>query len=58
MSYGEERELVTYFKDLMNLENNLENAKIELILKPDFNLVDCFRIFDYSGRGWSTFAEF
>jgi hypothetical protein len=48
MTYGEEKDLVFVLKDLMNLETDLENAKCDLSLKPDFNLVDCFRIFDFS----------
>jgi len=58
MTYGEEKDLVYVLKDIMNLETDLENSKSELTLKPDFNLVDCFRIFDYSGRGWCSFEEF
>jgi len=42
LRYGEERNLVTILQDLMRLETNLENIKTSLILKPDFNLVDCF----------------
>jgi hypothetical protein len=58
MTYGEEKEIVYILKDLMNLENDLENVKAELSMKPDFNLVDCFRIFDFAGRGWCSFDEF
>jgi hypothetical protein len=42
----------------MSFETDLENSKCDLAMKPDFNLVDCFRIFDYSGRGWCSFEEF
>ena len=58
MRYGEEKELVFYLNDLMQLENTLELAKSDLVMKPDFNLVDCFRMFDFSGRGWATYDEF
>ena len=58
MTYGDEKDLVQVLKDLMNLETDLENAKSDLAMKPDFNLVDCFRIFDYTGRGWCSFDEF
>lgn len=58
LTYGEEKDLVYILKDLMNLETDLENAKADLCIKSDFNLVDCFRIFDYSGRGWCSFEEF
>lgn len=43
----------------MNLETDLENAKCDLTMKPDFNLVDCFRIFDFfEQKGWCSFEEF
>lgn len=58
MHYGEERELVSYLRDLMRLESDLEQAKCDLAAKPDFNLVDCFKLFDESERGWSTFEGF
>lgn len=32
----------------------LERAKIQLTMRPDFNLIDAFRIFDIAGRGWIT----
>lgn len=58
MPYGEEKELVHVLKDLMNIETDLENAKCDLAVKSDFNLVDCFRIFDPTGRGWCSFEDF
>ena len=30
----------------------LEKAKIQLTMCEDFNLIDAFRIFDTTGRGW------
>ena len=57
MRYNEEKQLVVYLRDLLDLENQLDAAKIDLISKPDFNLVDAFRLFDFTGRGWSTFEE-
>ena len=33
------------------MERELEGAKIEAALKPDFNLLDCFKIFDTRGHG-------
>jgi Ca2+-binding EF-hand superfamily protein len=58
MRYGEETELVNYLRDLMTLETDLEAAKSHLAAKPDFSLVDCFRLFDFTGRGWASFDEF
>jgi len=34
------------------LEKNLENAKIGLAMKLDFNLFDAFKIFDQYGHGY------
>jgi len=34
------------------LERELENAKISLVQKADFNIFDAFRIFDIDSRGW------
>jgi len=39
----------------MRLETDLENIKTDLVMKPDFNIVDCFWIFDFSGKGWCSF---
>jgi hypothetical protein len=56
--YGDEKSLVIILNDLMRLETDLENIKTDLSTKPDFNLVDCFRIFDFTGKGWCSFQEF
>ena len=32
----------------------LERAKIELATRPDFNLIDAFRVFDTNGSGSIT----
>ena len=42
----------------ISLEKELENAKMELALKPDFNLMDGFRMFDLLARGWVVPSEF
>lgn len=47
----EEDALVTSLKDLCNGERELEAAKTALTLKSDFNLVDCFNIFDVNRDG-------
>jgi EF-hand domain pair len=44
-------------KDIIFLERELESAKIELTLKPDFNLLDAFRMVDVRNTGWVTFQE-
>ena len=56
MSYGtydriEQAEFAKVLKDNIFLERELESAKIELALKPDFNLLDAFKIYDARGTG-------
>ena len=48
----EKGEVAKIFKDSIFLERELESAKIELSLKPDFNLLDMFRIVDPYHRGY------
>lgn len=40
------------FKDTIFMERELESAKIELCLKPDFNIGDLFRMIDKDSRGY------
>lgn len=47
----DEDELVHGLKDLCNAEQDLENAKIALAQKHDFNLRDAFEIFDVPRYG-------
>ena len=47
----EQSELAKVLKDNIFLERELESAKIEAALKPDFNLLDAFKIFDTRGTG-------
>lgn len=44
-------ELVDALKQQMSVEREIENAKGYLVDRPDFNLFDAFRIFDYSNLG-------
>lgn len=39
------------------MERELESAKIELSLKPDFNLLDAFKMIDLQNKGWVSFNE-
>lgn len=50
----EEIEVAKLFKDTIYLERELESAKIDLSLKPDFNLKDCYQLFDPQGKGYLT----
>ena len=56
MTYGsydrvEQSEFAKVLKDNIFLERELESAKIEAALKPDFNLLDAFKMFDCRGHG-------
>jgi Ca2+-binding EF-hand superfamily protein len=47
----QEDELVHSLKEICNLEQEIENAKIQLAHKPDFNIIDAFQIFDVPRYG-------
>jgi len=55
---AEEDELVRALREQISFERELENAKTALIHKPDFNLFDAFRIFDFDSRGYATISDF
>jgi hypothetical protein len=42
-------------KEIIFMERELESAKIELSLKPDFNLLDAFKIIDVESKGYASF---
>lgn len=44
-------------KEIIFMERELESAKIELSLKPDFNLLDAFKMLDLQNKGWISFGE-
>jgi len=48
----DESRLVVALKDLCDLEYQLENDKIALSLRTDFNLIDAFGIFDKNKNGY------
>jgi Ca2+-binding EF-hand superfamily protein len=41
----------------INFEKDLEDAKIELTLREDFNAVHSFSILDLSGKGYLSATE-
>jgi len=53
----EEEHFNYYLKDLFELEKEIESAKIDLILKKDFNIQDAFSIFELSGIGMLTQSD-
>lgn len=58
LNHANEEELVDVLKNLLEMEDDLENYRVDLSLKPDFNLLDLFRIFDIENKGYITFEEF
>ena len=46
-----------YLKELMNAENQIENIKIKLTLKNDFNTEDIFRIFECNKKDFLEINE-
>lgn len=53
ISYEEEN-FIYFLKELIEIENCLEKAKIDLTYKSDFNAEDAFRNFEIDGRGYIT----
>lgn len=53
----EKGEVAKVFKDSIFLERELESAKIEISLKPDFNLLDLFHMIDTESKGYITSAD-
>ena len=50
----EEENFITYVKELLDLENQLEKAKCDNIIKSDFNGEDAYAIFENDRRGYVT----
>ena len=50
----EKGEVAKIFKDSLFLERELECMKVELALRPDFNLLDAFRMLDVKSKGFFT----
>ena len=47
MTKTEEEVLVNALVDIINIERDLEKAKIDLALREDFNLIDAFGLLDH-----------
>ncbi len=54
----EEENFISYVKELLDLENQIEKAKCDLIIKSDFNAEDAFGIFEIDRRGYITDLDF
>lgn len=57
LSEFDESELVRSFKQQIDLARELEAAKFSLASRPDFNLVDGFRILDEHDKGYISVLE-
>jgi len=53
VSYEEEN-FINFIKSLIEIENEVEKAKIDLTYKTDFNIEDVFINFELEGRGYIT----
>ena len=42
---------------LLELERETERVKVQLSLKPDFNLIDAFRVLNPTGQGYISAYE-
>eukprot|EP00826_Nyctotherus_ovalis_P059091 TRINITY_DN8189_c0_g1_i13.p1 TRINITY_DN8189_c0_g1~~TRINITY_DN8189_c0_g1_i13.p1 ORF type:complete len:407 (+),score=82.48 TRINITY_DN8189_c0_g1_i13:72-1292(+) len=62
MSPTKQRELSTELslamEEQLGYERRFEKAKQELATRFDFNLMDAFRVFDWTDRGYVTMGEF
>lgn len=52
-----ERLFLNYIKEMMTSEMKIEQSKIGLALRADFNVEDAFRIFEVNGRGYITESD-
>jgi len=42
----------------LSIDRDIEDSKKQLGLKIDFNLLDCFKVFDRKGKGFISKIEF
>lgn len=54
----EEKELVNCFKEEIKIAREVEKKKNELALKPDFNLFDAYKMFDFRDLGTVKLEDF
>lgn len=56
-SISNRNDLLSILTEQMNLYKSIEALKVDLALKPDFNLYDAFKIFDVKDKGWIVSGE-
>ena len=54
----EQAQVAQLIKQIVFIERDCESQKIDLALKSDFNLIDCFRAFDIHAKGNLTHQTF
>lgn len=54
----EEENFVSFLRNVIEIENDIEKVKLDLILRSDFNADDAFRIFELDARGYLTDLDF
>ena len=47
-----------FITELMSIEEKIENAKIDLALRHDFNIENIVRFFDFDNKGYITINDF
>lgn len=53
-----EREVLNTLSEAIQLERRLEKSKQDIVLRPDFNTFDVFRMFDEKSDGAITIVDF
>jgi Ca2+-binding EF-hand superfamily protein len=57
INHDEEEELVSTLREHIRMDREIEDAKIRLAGRPDFNLSDAFTILDRNAKGWVSGPE-
>ena len=53
-----DNKLNDFITECMNIEEKIENAKIDLALRHDFNIENIFRFFDFDYKGYIIITDF
>jgi Ca2+-binding EF-hand superfamily protein len=57
LSRSEQENFANILIDIINFEKDLEDIKVELSLKENFNLIDAFSMLDPSAKGFVSPVE-
>ena len=50
--------MIKTLKEQINIDREIENIRKKLALRPDFNLLDAFRIIDQNEKGFVSSNQF